>query len=853
MGSWSTTDPDHPVDDPRVAELEAEIRDARGLVDDLFRSNPEPMWIVDRETLGFLDVNDAAVALYGYTRDEFLAMTLLDVRPEEHSDEFWVNHRRLGDSRWSRIDPVTHRRVDGSTMLVEPTIHQMTHLGRPARLARLRRLSDEEVAERRLAGVSGLLVDRLTAIVDVWRELSERYRTVDELLDVVPEVALGILGADGAILFRRDGADLVPRSFAGHLADAPRLPVEHSLTGWVYRRRSATRSEDYNHDPRAIVLQSRLEESRALVAAPIPGVDEPVGVIVVLDRRAGRFDEADERTLDLLGRALGTLVRRLEVEAAHQLTDQRLRSVVEATTDSFYDWDIDADTVWWGSAAGEVFGSPLGQLGDGLESWTGRIHPDDRAELGASLDAALTTPSTRSWTSSYRFRRDDGSYAHIRDRAVIERHADGRPRRVIGGMADVSEVVEAEQRLLQSQRLEAVGQLTGGLAHDFNNLLTVVLGNADQLIDDLPDGHAELIELARTVRAAAVRGADLAQQLLSFARRQPLDPRPTDIDAFLGELGRFLSRTIPENIGIELSPGNGATVALVDPAQLQNALVNLCLNARDAMPAGGRLSITTAIETTDDAATLDGVVGDVATPDGSAPDGASGAWVVISIADTGVGIEPELLARVVEPFFTTKVDGAGSGLGLSMVHGFVSQSGGRLDLSSTPGEGTVVRLYLPAVDGAAEQPMPTPEAEIPEARPGERVLAVEDDPLVRRLVVRQLTGLGYEVHEAESGPEALDLLGRLGSVDLLFTDVVMPGGMDGRELARVAVERQPDLSVLYTSGYSEDAIVHDGRLDEGVALLMKPYRVADLARRVREVLDAPPSPRPSPPRSPREP
>lgn len=343
MESWSTTDPDGPgPHDPgrpvdRLAELTAELREAERLIDELFRSNPEPMWIVDLETLRFLDVNAASVAKYGYTREQFLQMTLADVRPDSELEAFWAQHRRIAGSSSVHLGQVLHRRVDGSLVRAQPTIHEITYQGRRARVARLRLLTDAEVEAQAWAAISESLVERLGAIIEVWRELSERRLSVAELLDTVPEVTLGLLGAEGVIVYVPEGDQLVALSATGVLGATPTLPIDRSLAGWAYVNGVATRSDDDSSDPRSYVPDGWDEPARALAVAPIEGVDGPFAVIVAVDRRLGHFDEVAERTLDLLARSLGTLARRIELEASHLILEERLQLVVNAATDSIYD------------------------------------------------------------------------------------------------------------------------------------------------------------------------------------------------------------------------------------------------------------------------------------------------------------------------------------------------------------------------------------------------------------------------------------------------------------------------------------------------------------------------------------
>ncbi|MFA5495358.1 MAG: ATP-binding protein, partial [Porticoccaceae bacterium] len=379
-----------------------------------------------------------------------------------------------------------------------------------------------------------------------------------------------------------------------------------------------------------------------------------------------------------------------------------------------------------------------------------------------------------------------------------------------------------EQQLRESQRLEAVGHLTGGMAHDFNNLLTVILGNAEILGETLPK-DSPLHNLAQMVVVAAERGADLTQRLLAFARRQPLEPEVLDINQLINNLDGLLRRTLGGYIDIEWVRAPALWPALVDPAQLESAVLNLAINARDAMSGGGRLTIETANTRLDD----DYVRGHV--------DLKAGQYVMVAVSDTGSGIAPGNLRRVFEPFFTTKEVGKGTGLGLSMVFGFVKQSGGHINIYSEEGEGTTVRMYLPRAFGEGRSP-PSEGEEVTATGGDAVILLVEDDDLVRDYASQQLIDAGYQVLCAVTGREALAILQSRQDIDLLFTDVVMPGGMSGRELADRAQEIHPSLRVLYTSGYTENAIVHHGRLDPGVQLLNKPYRRALLLDKVRQVL-----------------
>ena len=400
-----------------------------------------------------------------------------------------------------------------------------------------------------------------------------------------------------------------------------------------------------------------------------------------------------------------------------------------------------------------------------------------------------------------------------------------RQRRAAEAMVRRFQEIEAnEAQVRQAQKMEAIGQLTGGVAHDFNNILTVITGTIEILADAVKD-RPQLASIANMISAAAERGADLTRHLLAFSRRQPLQPRATDINALVVDAARLLRPTLGEQIEIESMLAHDSAPALIDPSQLSTAILNLALNARDAMPDGGKLTLETKnVVLDEDYARLNNDV-------------KPGNYVMIAVSDTGQGIPPALMDKVFEPFFTTKDAGKGSGLGLSMVYGFVKQSNGHVKIYSEPDHGTTVKLYLPR---AAEAPvLPVADTGRPAvARGDETILVVEDDALVRDYVVAQVRRLGYRTLSASNAVEGLALIDNPERIDLLFTDVIIPGGMNGRQLALEAEKRRPGLKVLYTSGYTENAIVHHGRLDADVLLLAKPYLSADLARMIRTALEA---------------
>ncbi len=388
--------------------------------------------------------------------------------------------------------------------------------------------------------------------------------------------------------------------------------------------------------------------------------------------------------------------------------------------------------------------------------------------------------------------------------------------------AEIAERQETERRLQHAQKMETIGQLTGGVAHDFNNLLQVISGNLQLLLRDV-SGNEKAEKRVSNALAGVNRGAKLASQLLAFGRRQALDPKVINIGRFVRDMDDMLRRSIGDAVEIETIVAGGLWNCFADPAQVENALLNLAINARDAMEGQGRLTIEVGNAFLDDAYVL--------RHDEVSP----GQYVVLSVTDTGSGIPPEILDRVYEPFFSTKPEGKGTGLGLSMVFGFVKQSGGHVKIYSEVGHGTTVKMYLPRANAGEDREVALQAGPI--VGGSETILVVEDDDSVRATVVEMLSELGYAVLKAPSADAALVIVEAGMPIDMIFTDVVMPGKLKSTELARMARERQPDLAVLYTSGYTENSIVHGGRLDAGVELLSKPYTREALARKVRAVLN----------------
>jgi len=391
---------------------------------------------------------------------------------------------------------------------------------------------------------------------------------------------------------------------------------------------------------------------------------------------------------------------------------------------------------------------------------------------------------------------------------------------------EVDARAEAEENLRQSQKMEAVGQLTGGIAHDFNNLLAAIGGSLEMIEARVAQGRMDVVDRYIAAGQNAVRrAAALTHRLLAFSRRQTLDPRPTNVNRLIAGMEEMIRRTVGPSIQIEVVGAGGLWSTLVDPNQLDNALLNLCLNARDAMPDGGRLTIETANKWLDERAAKEREL-------------SPGQYVSLCVTDTGTGMAPAVVAHAFEPFYTTKPFGQGTGLGLSMIYGFARQSGGQIRIYSEPGKGTTMCLYLPRHDrNAEEDEASVVPAEAKPAGDGEVVLVIDDEPTIRMLVSEVLEEHGYAVVEASDGPSAMRILRSDVKIDLLITDVGLPNGMNGRQIADAARQGRPELKVLFITGYAENAVVGNGHLDKGMQVIAKPFEIDALARKIREIVE----------------
>lgn len=508
---------------------------------------------------------------------------------------------------------------------------------------------------------------------------------------------------------------------------------------------------------------------------------------------------------------------------AQRRVEERFRHVAQASSDFIFDRDLASDMTWVNNAAFWLPDNPPMNHEVPREAWVDSVHSDDSDQILARIEEAIQCGHDF-WEGEYRLRRPDGVYVPVRERGNILCNDNGKPVRVIGNIIDLSEQKALEAQLRQSQRLDAIGQLTGGIAHDFNNLLTVILGNAEILHDTLPADQPNA-NTAQQIIIASERAAELTQRLLAFARKQPLLPGVFDANEIVEGMRMLIERSITPAITLELELGGNLGAVHIDRAMFESALLNLGVNARDAMPKGGTLRIETST---------------ISLPGSTAPDvHASGEYVRVVVSDTGEGMDDDTLARVFEPYFTTKPVGAGSGLGLSMVHGFVHQSGGQVRIQSALGMGTMVELLLPRhAQPVNDHIEPEVEAVAQKTVARGRILVVDDEDQVREYLSTIVQSLGYEV---ESEPLAATALVRLRTgepFDLLLSDVVMPGMLSGRQLAEMMLEERPGLPVLLVSGHAEEFVAPDEQLDPRIGFLRKPFRKSELAQRLAEMLPA---------------
>jgi PAS domain S-box-containing protein len=747
----------------------------------LFDSNPYATTVTDRETLRIVGVNPAAEQLYGWSQAEMLAMTADDFYLPEDAPAMRARRQAYLPDTSYKIPGKRHRTKAGRVIDVEMAARVIEYNGRPANLTIITDVTERLQMERA----------RLAA--------EERYR---QLFDANP-YAIALIDRE------------TQRFVAFNDATVDQY-------GWSREELRAMTADDLYlpEDMPAVTAERKLARPNVTRSSHGWRHRKKDGTIIHVDMSM-RWIDVDGRPTCLA--IIQDVTEKHQANIKRLAAERHLRAVMDNTVDGLITIDQTGEilsvnkaaTTMFGYAEAELAGRAIGILMP--EPYRSK-HRDYLASYTTSRQAKII--GTRKELSGL---RKDGTVFPI-DLAVGEFPTAGNKSQFVGTVRDITQKNATEEQLRQSQKMEAVGQLTGGIAHDFNNILTIILANADALQDE--EGlDAGVVDRLDKIAKAVERASDLTRSLLVYSRKQPLNPRPTNINDLVTITGQLLGRVLGEHIELNFVLAEDLWTTSIDRTQLETALVNLCVNARDAMPGGGRLLIETR-----NAELADGYL---------APGQplAAGEYALLTVTDTGTGMSPEIQAKVFEPFFTTKEVGKGTGLGLSMVYGFVGQSGGGIQIDSEIGHGTSFKLYFPR-SNEGDQSAPVHEKRAPLPGGSEHILVVEDEPQVRASVVDQLKSLGYAVSDAADGAAGIETLeAMLLPFDLLLTDVVMPGLLDGKALADEAKRRWPGMKIVFMSGYTGDALSQGGQLDGDALLLTKPFRRADLAKIVRLALD----------------
>ncbi|MGE0118657.1 MAG: PAS domain S-box protein [Dongiaceae bacterium] len=770
------------LDVTELKQAESAAQESRNLLRTVIDAVPASIHVKDLDGRYIL-VNADMAADAGHPMDWIIGKRVGDLFPEEYARKSAERDRRLialGEPTPLFEDEYVDRHGQLGTWLVRK-VPLRDETGQVRHIVSVGLdITERKRAEAALHESQSLLraiIDAIPATVSV-KDLAGRYVLVNAHL--AADVGHPIEWFGGKSI-----ADVYPDDYVRKIQERDRLVIETGQTQRFYEI-------DYRDAAGAV-------SSWIGIRAPIQNVDGGIGYVVSVG-----LDITDRRRSEL----------------ALEESERRFRHLVESTDVVPYSWDIDARRyLYLGPQIERILGIRPEALGDEAD-WLALVAPEDKGRL--QQEAASFHASPRDHYREYRLVRPDGRVIWVRDVMKVERR-DGH-RIGFGFVLDITESKNRELQLAQAQKMEAVGKLTGGVAHDFNNLLTVILGSLELIELSMPKDPQNLTRV-RLASEAAKRGSELTQRLLAFARQQMLVPRRVELNDHVAQMGELLRRTLGAGIAVRMQLASDLWSLRVDPAWLESTILNLAVNARDAMPNGGTLTIETANRQLSEATVVDGT------------EIAPGRYVALFVSDTGIGMTPEVVARAFDPFFTTKPTGKGTGLGLSMVYGFVKQSGGHIRIYSEVGVGTAVKIYLPTTDWTEAAGGEARDAHSDSPRGRETVLVAEDDESVRQTVVAMLQSLGYQVLTAADGMSALKILEAKGKIDLLLTDVIMPGKLNGPGLAGEAVKRRPTLRVLYMSGYTENAFGPDGAQSAEIDWLAKPFTKGDLARKVRRLLD----------------
>lgn len=783
----------------------------------IFTDNPYPMLVYDRDSLRFLAVNEAALSQYGYTREEFLTLGLADITPPGERD-YLEGLGRPGQHGFARQRECQHCRANGQLFDVETTTGPIILDGQKAILAVAR-----DISTRRRAEMERQVTHEIIRGINVTKDL-------DDLLKLIHHALGRVLYAENCYVALYDRTtEMFHFQFHAdkHDAPPPPQPIDRGLTAYVLRNGQAM-----------IVTQAMFDDLLARGEVELIGTPSPVwigvplrtpaatiGVLVLQHYEDGNaYNERDLEFLTSVANQIALAIERKRSEDALRSSEAHLRLLIEqlpavlCTVDAGmrFTSSVGSGLVRLGQRPNQVVGMSLFEYFQTRDESFLPIAAHRRAMAGESV----------------RFHMEFAGGAYTCHAEPL-RDVDSRPIGAICMMLDVTDRKQLEAQLRQAQKMEAIGRLAGGIAHDFNNLLMVIQGYTDILLEGLQD-EAPLLRSAEQVRAAADRAATLTRQLLAFSRKQVLAPITLDLHTVIAEMQGMLRRVVGEDIDILTVSQPELWSVCADRNQIEQVIMNLAINARDAMPRGGKLTIEASNVMFDEAYSSERTVL------------SSGSYVMLAVTDTGVGIEREIQPRIFEPFFTTKEQGQGTGLGLATVYGIVKQSGGSIFVYSELGQGSSFKIYLPRIEqtGANSDSPPHVSAfseNVWNGRGSETILLVEDEDGVRDLTRETLHKNGYFVLAAANVAQALEVAHQhSGSIDLVLTDVVMPGS-SGRELTERLAALRPEARVLYMSGYADQSVLNHGLLDPSGSLLQKPFTASTLMKRIRAILDGTPA------------
>lgn len=802
--------------------VESELRQSGEQYRLIFDGNPMPMWIFDCETLAFLEVNEAATDSYGYSRQEFLSMKVGDIRPpEEMPALIEYLHEMLTKGNPSKLGIKgiwRHRKKDGSLIDVELRWSLIEFRGRKGVLIMASDVTERRRVERRDAALSKLGQHLSSATSQA--EAARIIRSVADELFRWDAFVLDFYSAEQDRMYPflnidtdRNGARFEVATHGG--GREPSIMVKRVI--------SQGAELILRQDPIAIPRDTEpmgdvSRPSGSLLVVPIRNSTSVIGILSIQSYALNAYDHRDLSALQTLADHCGGAIERIRAEQALHDSEQRFHNLFEASPDAIFVEDLQGTVLdvnpagcrLQGLSRQELLGKPLSEL----------VPPELREKTARGFQDFVSGKADQVEGVS---RRADGRDVPVEIRANRIDYA-GQLALLLH-VRDISEHKRLEEQFRQAQKMEAIGQLAGGVAHDFNNILTIIHGHASLLLagGNLPEGSTRS---AQQVIQAAERAAGLTRQLLAFGRRQILQPKRLDLNEVVSNMTKMLGRLLGEDIALQLKYSPCPALVQADAGMIEQVLLNLAVNSRDAMPNGGVLSLRIA------------VFENYASSDPAAWGTGCRRVVCLSASDNGVGIAPENLERIFEPFFTTKPVGKGTGLGLATVYGIVKQHQGWIEVESQPGKGTTFRVFLPAVDGSLENGVKQPAEETVRGGP-ETILVVEDEAPVRELVCNILATYGYHILQADSGSHALKVWQEgKEKIDLLLTDMVMPDRVNGRELAEKLWAERPELKVIFTSGYSAEAVGKDFVLQRGLNYLQKPFEPRKLAMTVRDCLDA---------------